>query len=111
MDRRGPSGTAAPPEPPAALLLGTYDEMVVAYRDLRTVGLDGTPGTELRQRPIFLNGRAAGGWTRRIGAREVVVAVQLHEPPNAAQQAALQAQADRFGAFVGLPARLEVVPS
>jgi hypothetical protein len=103
-------GSAAPPDPPAALLLGTYDEIVVAYRDLRTVGLDGTPGTELRQRPIFLNGRAAGGWTRRIGAREVVVAVQLHAPPTAAQQATLQTEAERFGAFIGLPARLEVLP-
>ena len=99
------------PEPPGALLLGTYDEVVVAYRDLRTVGRDGEPGTELRQRPIFLQGRAAGGWTRRIGAHEVVVAVQLHDPATEGRRAALQAEAERFGAFVGLPARLEVLPS
>ena len=104
-----PGDSAAPPEPPAALLLGTYDEMVVAYRDLRTVGLDGTPGTELRQRPLFLAGRAAGGWTRRIGAREVVVAVDLHDSPTRRQRAALEAEARRFGVFVGLRARLEVL--
>jgi hypothetical protein len=113
-DERGTPWIAAPagvgllPEPPGALLLGTYDEIVVAYRDLRTVGLDGEPGTELRQRPVFLQGCAAGGWTRRIGAHEVVVAVDLHEPPSERQRAALRAEAERFGSFVGLPARLEV---
>ena len=100
---------AGPPEPRGALLLGTYDELLVAYRDLRTVDVDGEPGTELFQRRVLLDGRAAGRWTRRPSAREALVEVELDRPPTAPQRAALQAAADRFGAFVGVPARLALL--
>jgi len=98
-----------PPEPQGALLLGTYDEMLVAYRGLRTVDADGEPGTQLLQRRVLLDGRAAGRWTRRLSAREVHVEVELDRPPTGPQRAALQAAAERFGAFVGFPARLAVL--
>ena len=105
------TGRADGPEHSGALLLGTYDEAVVAYRDLRTIGSDGVPGTALSARPIVLDGRAVGRWTRRVGRREVVVEVGLHAPPSRSQRRALQAAATRFGAFVGLPARLELLPT
>jgi winged helix DNA-binding protein len=91
-----------------ALLLGTYDETLVAYRDLRTVGPDGAPGSALLRRPIVLDGRTIGSWTRRRARREVVVEMALATPPGAGERAALQEAAERFGAFVGLPARLEL---
>lgn len=105
------SDAAAVPEPPGALLLGTYDELLVAYRDLRWVDADATPGTELFQRRVLLDGRAAGRWTRRLNARDVVIEVELDRPPTRPQRDALQAAVERFGAFVGLPPRLDVVPS
>jgi hypothetical protein len=98
----------APPPRGGAHLLGTYDETLVAYRDLRTVGADGAPATVLHQRPIIIDGRFAGTWKRRLGRHEVVVELALLEPPGAAQRDALRDAGERFGAFAGLPARLEL---
>jgi hypothetical protein len=102
------SAGGSPPAHRGAVLLGTYDETLVAYRDLRTVGADGAPGSALPSRPIVLDGRTIGSWTRRLARREVVVEMALGTRPGAAERAALQEAAERFGAFVGLPARLEL---
>jgi hypothetical protein len=101
----------APRERFGALLLSTFDEALVAYRDLRTVDGDGRPNNALLIRPVVLDGRTVGGWTRRLARREVVVDVSLRMTPDAGQRAALHAAAERFGAFVGLPARLELRPA
>ncbi|MDX6677358.1 MAG: hypothetical protein QOE31_1410, partial [Solirubrobacteraceae bacterium] len=100
---------AAPPggPPPSrcgAHLLGTYDETLVAYRDLRTVDADGRPATVLHQRPILVDGRFAGTWRRRLTRREVFVELTLGAPPDSARLEALEEAAHRFGTFVGLPA-------
>jgi hypothetical protein len=99
---------AADPPHRGALLLGTYDETLVAYRDLRNVGPDGEPGSALLPRPIVLDGRTIGSWTRRLARREVVVEMALVTRSGATELAALQEAAERFGAFVGLPARIEL---
>jgi hypothetical protein len=103
-----PAAAEKPPAHSGALLLGTYDETLVAYRDLRTVGPDGAPGSALLPRPIVFDGRTIGSWTRRRARREVVVEMALATPPGASERAALREAAERFGAFVGLPARLEL---
>ena len=100
--------TAAAPATREALLLGTYDEMLVAYRELRSLRADGRPSTELLRRPIMIDGRAIGGWTRRSTRRSVTVEVVLRATPSRRQREALHAAADRFGAFVGLPATLSL---
>ena len=102
-----PGGDEAPPAAsPGALMLGTFDELVVAHRDLRNVYADGRATTELLPRPVLVDGVTVGGWTRRVAAREVVIAVALAGRLDARQDAALRVAADRFGAFLGLPARL-----
>ena len=58
----------APPEPPGALLLPTFDESVVAFRSRRYVLADGTATDELLTRAVLVHGRVAGTW-RRSGAR------------------------------------------
>jgi hypothetical protein len=113
----GPDGTlwisAAAPAPARdggkrdALLLGTFDELTVAHRDLRNVYADGRATNELLIRPIVIDGLTVGGWTRRLAAREVTIEAVLEAPLDERQGAALDAAAERFGAFVGLPARLE----
>jgi hypothetical protein len=92
-----------PPAAPAALLLPTYDEVVVAYRSLRQVTEDGA-GNQLHDRPLWLHGRHAGSWKRTLERSRVVVAVTA---PDDADESALAHEAERFGRFLGLPAHLE----
>lgn len=93
-----------------ALLLGTFDELTVAHRDLRNALADGRATNELLIRPIVIDGITVGGWTRRAAGGEVTVEAVLDSPLDERQSAALHAAAERFGAFVGLPARLESRP-
>lgn len=104
---------AAPAAGPALrtsgpLLLGTFDELLVAYRDLRNVDADGRPGNELRSRPIVIDGVTVGTWTRHPARRDVTIEAVLDAPPDDAQRAGLRAAVDRFGAFLGLPGRLRL---
>ena len=91
-----------------AFLLGTFDELTVAHRDLRNVHADGRATNDLLTRPIVVGAITVGGWTRRIARREVTIEAVLDAPLDERQDAALRAAADRFGAFLGLRARLEI---
>jgi hypothetical protein len=104
------AGAAAgePARSPHAHLLGTYDEMLVAYRDLRYVRPDGRVSAEFPTRSIVVDGATVGRWRRALGRREVVVEAAREVRLSAAERGALRAVAARFGAFVGLPARLTV---
>lgn len=101
---RGPGQDA-----PQAFLLGTFDELTVAHRDLRNVHADGRATNDLLTRPIVVDGLTVGGWTRRLARREVTIEAVLDAPLGDGQAAALRTAADRFGAFLDLPARLEIV--
>jgi hypothetical protein len=101
-----PASAQAPPPSSHALLLGTFDELLVAFRDLRNVLADGRASTELLTRPIVFEGRTIGSWRRRLARREVAVEAVLDTAPTPGRREALHAAADRFGAFVGLPATL-----
>ena len=90
------------------MLLGTYDELVVAHRDLRNVHADGRATNDLLRRRIVIDGVTVGGWTRRLARGEVTIEVVLDIAPDDRRQAALHTAADRFGAFLDLPARLEI---
>jgi len=94
-----------------AFLLGTYDELTVAHRDLRNVYADGRATNELLTRPIVIDGVTVGRWTRRLARREATIEAVLESPLDERQGAALDAAAARFGAFAGLPARLASRPS
>jgi hypothetical protein len=99
----------APVPSSGALLLGVYDEMTVAYRDLRNVHAGGRVSNDLLPRPIVVDGETVGTWRRVLARREVVVEATLQARLSAAQHSALRAAADRYGAFVGLPARLKPI--
>jgi hypothetical protein len=96
------------PDAAQAFLLGTFDELTVAHRDLRNVHADGRATNELLTRPILVDATTVGGWTRRLARREVTIEAVLDAAPDERQGAALRAAADRFGAFLGLRARLEI---
>ncbi len=117
-EEEGPDGTgwisspaprdtgAAEPGPAEAFLLGTFDELVVGHRDLRNAYADGRATNELLVRAIVLDGVTVGGWTRRLARREVTIEAVLQSPLDERGAVALEEAAERFGAFVGLPARL-----
>lgn len=93
---------------PQACLLGTYDELLVAHRDLRNVYADGRATNDLLFRAIVIDGITVGGWTRRLARGEVTIEAVLETALDEGQDAALRAAADRFGAFLDLPPRLVV---
>jgi hypothetical protein len=105
----GAAAAADPPRSADAHLLGTYDELLVAYRDLRYVLGDGLVSAAFPTRAIVIDGTTVGTWKRVLGRREVVVEATLETRLSAEQHTALRAAAERYGAFVGLPARLKSI--
>jgi Winged helix DNA-binding domain len=103
----------SPPPPtaasPAVHLLQAYDEYIVGYSQSKyLLDLSGV-ARSLRERAVFnhvviLDGQVAGHWRRTIGRDSVAVEVALYQPFDDARMQALQAAADRHGAFLGLPA-------
>ena len=91
-----------------AFLLGTFDELLVAHRDLRNVHADGRATNDLILHPLVTDGLTVGTWRRRLARGEVTIEVALDVAPDDRLQAALHTAADRFGAFLDLPARLEI---
>jgi hypothetical protein len=89
-----------------AFLLSTFDETLVAYKDLRVIA-DAIPHDTLVTRPIVIDGGTVGTWRRTLGKREVAIEASLFAPLGRAQERALGAVAERFGSFLGLPAVLE----
>ena len=103
----GAGASAGPSRCADAFLLGTYDEMLVAYRDLRYVHADGRVSAEFPTRSIVIDGRTVGSWRRVLSRREVVVEATLATRLSADEHGTVRSAAERFGAFVALPARLK----
>jgi hypothetical protein len=90
---------------PSAHLLAVYDEYTVAYKDRRNL-LDGGY-LEKEDKSSFwwvylLDGRIAGRWRREFTKDEVIIDSDLR-PLSAAEQAAIEKAAERYGRFYGLP--------
>jgi hypothetical protein len=100
----------APTDPPAAacLLLPTYDEAVIAYREPRPVLTGEPPRNGRLGRAIMIGGRLAGSWRRLLSGGDVVVQATLASPLDAGEGAALESAVARFGRFLGLAAQLEL---
>ena len=97
-------------------LLQGYDEYVMGYRETKHVlarpGTTWSPATP----PVFalvvlLDGRGAGFWKRTLTKDRVVIEAALLEPFDAAQMRALEAEAARYGAFMGLDATVILAPA
>ena len=90
---------------PIAHLLPAFDEFTVAYRD-RSPILDPQnpqPAIETLGTVILLDGYIAGAWKRTISKKAVSIEIKPFTSLTEAQEQAIQAAADRYGAFLGLP--------
>ena len=91
-----------------AFLLPMYDEMIVAYQDLRVVLDAALPRSDFIERAIVIDGTTVGTWRRTLSGRSAVVDITLLRELSANENAALAAVVGRFGRFLGLPATGEV---
>ncbi len=101
---------------PVVHLLQGYDEYIMGYtqtkRLLARPGSSWTPATPpVFRLVILLDGRVAGFWKRTVKRDELIIEAAPLEPFDAAALRALQAEAARYGEFLGLPARLRVAPA
>ncbi|HZD99577.1 MAG TPA: winged helix DNA-binding domain-containing protein [Micromonosporaceae bacterium] len=99
---------ARPPGDPVIDLLQDFDEYVIGYSESRDVILTAGGPTETlraRLRPVLLDGRLVGYWRHALTASAVEIETVDVPAFRGVRAAAMQAAADRFGAFVGRPAR------
>ena len=94
-------------------LLPNYDEYTVGYRD-RSAIFDDQHKSRVRSpqynivfaNVIVADGEVVGTWKRVIKKHEVQMSTNLFAPLTSAQEQALSAAVDRYGAFAGLPAKI-----
>jgi hypothetical protein len=104
------------PRSPLVHLVQGYDEIVMGYTE--TKSLLARPGSpwEPATPPVFrlvvlLDGGVAGFWRRSTKRDRVIVEVAPLEPFSGPAVAALEAEAARYGAFLGLPAEVRTAAS
>jgi hypothetical protein len=93
-------------------LLPNFDEYTVGYTD-RSAVIDEAdlpkfdPRMSVLDNAIVLNGMVVGTWKRILKKDSVIIAPNLFTSLNEAETRALVEAANRYGAFLGLPAILE----
>jgi hypothetical protein len=104
-------GTARLP----VMLLPNYDEYLIAYKD-RALVVDAERAANIAARTngafanhLIVDGRLAGGWSRRIVGNSVALDVAPYKKLTPAQARALANAAELYGEFLGLPATVSVV--
>ena len=102
------AGAPADPPPAACLLLATYDEAVIAYREPRAVLTPDPPRNGRLGRAIMIGGDLVGSWERRLTGGGVVIRATLRRSLDDAETGALTSAVAEFGRFLGHPARLEL---
>jgi hypothetical protein len=97
-----------------AMLLPNYDEYLIAYKDrdafvdkARAANVSARPGGAIANH-LMIDGRLAGGWSRTLTARSVLVKVAPYKRLTPAQSRAVADAVESYGEFLGLPATLSV---
>jgi hypothetical protein len=102
---------AASPASSTAWLLPPFDEYTVAYKD-RSAVLDPARGGLVSSNGIFyptivLDGQVVGTWKRSFKKGSVAITLSPFSPLKKKERQAVAVAAERYGAFLGLPAVLE----
>jgi len=100
------------PLPLRAWILQDFDEAFwfrsLAFPDMEWTREEGT-WNETLIRPILIGGRRAGTWRRKIERKQLVFEAQLFTTLNADEQVAFDAEVARYGAYMGLPVRVDFI--
>jgi DNA glycosylase AlkZ-like len=100
-----PSSTSRPTNAtPAALLLSTYDEYTVAYKDRSSVlnpRYVRQAGNGIFSSTIAMNGQIVGTWNRTVKKDGVVITTRAFKKFTRHEAGALQTAATRYGKFLG----------
>jgi hypothetical protein len=104
----GSSAGSALEAGPRIDLIQCYDEYVMGYSATRHYMGGGAPAFPFQGEPmhvVLLDGRMAGSWRHRLlpGRCELDIRLSRTETPGSPLAGAVQAAADRYGAFLGLP--------
>jgi hypothetical protein len=96
-------------------LLQAFDEYIIGYTESRNVlavaGKPDTPrGAPLHPNVLTRDGQVIGFWRTVLKPDEALVDLQLAGPLDAATRRALDAELERYGRFLQLPARLIAKP-
>jgi hypothetical protein len=91
---------------PEALLIGRFDESVIAYQDLRFAFAARPAELDPLIRPVVIGGRTVGTWRRVSERGSVTVEVSPFEDLDPVP---LGGAVERYGRFLGTEARLAVV--
>nr|WP_306423002.1 winged helix DNA-binding domain-containing protein [Paenarthrobacter aurescens] len=90
-------------------LIQCYDEYVMGYSQSRHY-LGGTapffPEDNGPMHVVLLNGRLAGWWRHGFSGGACELDVRMNRPATAEQQAALEAEVERYGRFLGMATKL-----
>lgn len=89
------------------LLLPAFDEYTVAYADRSAVLEPGPAIGDALSYVVVAEGCIIGSWRRTMGKDAIELVVTYHPDATAAARDRLEAEAERYGAFHGLPVRLE----
>jgi hypothetical protein len=89
-------------------LLPAFDEYMVAYKNRSMLSSDPKRPSKmsLLNPAVLVDGRLVGSWKRDIVKRSVSIETRLWRPLSRTEHAALQEEANRFAAFLGLAAKL-----
>lgn len=99
-------------EPVAAHLLPFFDEFLVAYKD-RSAALEPAhlarvnAGGGLLDPTVLLGGRVVGTWKRTLGKDGALLTLDPFAPLDEAQMQAVGETTGRYGAFLGVEARVQ----
>jgi hypothetical protein len=92
-----------------AVLLPTYDELLVGYSDFgRARAGSSDPAKRRRFDPrLLVGGQVAGSWQRILKKSRVLIQVESFRLLTGAEEEQVHAAASRYGKFVELPAEVE----
>lgn len=107
--RQMASAGQIPEQPGGAFLLPMYDEMTVAYQDLRVVLDTALPRDGVIERALVIDGITVGTWKRTFTGRSAKIEATLLRLLTNSEQAALDGAVNRFRTFLGVPTALTTV--